>query len=49
MPMKSKAQRRFLHANEPEVAKQFEKETPKGKKLPERVKKSGSVSHSKKK
>ena len=37
MPMKSKAQRRFLYANEPEVAKEFERETPKGKQLPEHV------------
>lgn len=40
MPMRSKAQRRYLWANEPEVARKFEDETPKGKKLPERVKKS---------
>jgi hypothetical protein len=39
MPMKSKAQRRWLHANEPEVAKKFEDKTPKGAKLPEKVKK----------
>ena len=39
MPMKSKAQRGYLHANKPEVAKKFEKKTPKGKKLPARVKK----------
>jgi hypothetical protein len=34
MPMKSKAQRAWLHINEPEVAKEFEKKTPKGAKLP---------------
>lgn len=39
MPMKSKAQRKYLWANNPEVAKEFEKKTPKGKKLPEKVKK----------
>lgn len=38
MPMKSKAQRAFLHANKPAVAKKFEKKTPKGKKLPKRKK-----------
>ena len=38
MPMKSKAQRGFLHANKPDVAAKFEKETPKGKKLPEHAK-----------
>lgn len=40
MPMRSKAQRRYLHAKHPEVAKRFEKKTPSGKKLPERVKRS---------
>lgn len=39
MPMKSKAQRAYLHIHEPEVASEFEKHTPKGKKLPEHVKK----------
>jgi hypothetical protein len=38
MPMKSQKQRRYLWANEPEVAAEFEAKTPKGKKLPERVK-----------
>jgi hypothetical protein len=40
MPFKSEAQRRYLFAKEPEVAKEFAKATPKGKKLPEHVKKS---------
>jgi hypothetical protein len=39
MPIKSKAQRRFLWATNPEVARKFENETPKGKKLPNKVKK----------
>ena len=39
MPMKSKAQRRALWAKDPKLAKKFEDKTPKGKKLPERVKK----------
>jgi len=39
MPIKSKAQRRFLWATNPEMAKKWEKETPKGKKLPNKVKK----------
>ena len=39
MPMKSQKQRAYLWIHEPEVAKKFEKETPKGKKLPEKVKK----------
>ena len=38
MPFKSKAQRRFLYAKEPEVAKEYESKTPKGKKLPEKKK-----------
>lgn len=36
MPMKSQAQRRFLHAKHPSIAREFEKKTPKGKKLPKR-------------
>lgn len=39
MPMRSQAQRRYLWANDPKTAKKFEKATPKGKKLPKRVKK----------
>lgn len=39
MPMKSKAQRAFLWANHPDVARKFEKKTPKGKRLPRKVKK----------
>jgi hypothetical protein len=37
MPMQSEAQRRWMHANEPEMARRWEKKTPKGKDLPERV------------
>lgn len=39
MPMVSQAQRRFMHSQHPELAKEFEAETPRGMKLPERVKK----------
>ena len=39
MPFKSEKQRRYLWLKEPEIAKEFEKATPKGKKLPLRVKK----------
>lgn len=39
MPMKSQAQRRYLWANNPKLAKEFESKTPKGKKLPAKVKK----------
>lgn len=38
MPFKSKAQRRFLFATNPKVAKEFAAHTPKGKKLPQHVK-----------
>jgi len=39
MPFKSKAQRRYMYKNLPEIAAQWEKETPKGTKLPTRVSK----------
>lgn len=37
MPYKSEAQRRYLEANHPELAKQFEAETPITARLPPRV------------
>lgn len=37
MPMKSVKQRRYLWANHPEIAQEFEDATPKGKKLPMRA------------
>jgi hypothetical protein len=37
MPFKSKAQRRFMYSQHPELAKEFEEATPKGAKLPEHV------------
>lgn len=37
MPFKSEAQRRYLYKNHPEIAAQFEAETPKDAKLPEHV------------
>lgn len=40
MPFKSQAQRAFMHAARPEMAKEWEKHTPKGKSLPKKVKKS---------
>ncbi len=39
MPFKSEAQKGFLYANLPKIAKEYQKKTPKGKKLPKRVKK----------
>jgi hypothetical protein len=38
MPMKSQAQRAYLWAHNPKVAREFETHTPKGKKLPKHVK-----------
>ena len=38
MPFKSKAQRRWMYANEPEMARKWSDHTPKGKKLPEYTK-----------
>lgn len=37
MPFKSEAQRRFMWANHPEMAKEWQAETPKGKKLPKKL------------
>lgn len=37
MPFKSKAQRGYLYAHDPKVAKEFQAATPKGAKLPEHV------------
>jgi hypothetical protein len=39
MPFKSQAQRKWMFANKPEMAKRWAKETPKGKALPKKVKK----------
>lgn len=38
MAFKSQAQRKYLFANNPKVAKEFAKKTPKGKRLPNKVK-----------
>jgi len=38
MPFKSKKQRAWMYANKPGMAKEFESKTPKGKKLPTKVK-----------
>lgn len=37
MPFKSKAQQKFMFANEPTVAKRWAKETPNMKSLPAKV------------
>ena len=39
MPFKSEAQRRWMYANDKAMAERWEKHTPKGKKLPEKVNK----------
>jgi len=39
MPFKSQAQRKYLYANKPKIAKEFSAKTPKGKKLPKKSKK----------
>ncbi len=39
MPFKSKAQRAFLYANYPQIAREFEAHTKKGAKLPSHVSK----------
>lgn len=39
MPFKSQKQRAWMYANKPKMAAEWEAETPKGKKLPKRVKK----------
>lgn len=41
MPFKSQAQRAWMHANHPEMAKRWETHTPEGK-LPARVKPKGA-------
>ena len=41
MPFKSKAQKGWMYSNKPKMAKEWEAETPKGKKLPKRVRKKG--------
>jgi hypothetical protein len=39
MPFKSQAQRQFMYSQHPEMAKEWENKTPKGKKLPDKLKK----------
>lgn len=38
MPFKSESQKKWMYANKPKMAKEWQKETPKGKKLPNKVK-----------
>lgn len=48
MPFKSQSQRGYLYANHPDIAARFASETPKGKKLPKRVKKNKPMHRSEK-
>jgi hypothetical protein len=41
MPFKSQSQRQFMYSQHPEMAKEWESKTPKGK-LPKKVKKKAS-------
>jgi hypothetical protein len=43
MPFVSNSQRKWMYINKPEMAKKWEEHTPKGKKLPEHVKKSFDI------
>lgn len=43
MPFVSKAQKGYLYANHPEIAKEYQKATPKGAKLPEHIKPKGKA------
>jgi len=43
MPYKSEAQRRYLHANHPEIAKQWDAEYPAQAKLPEHSRSSATA------
>jgi len=38
MPFESEAQKGWMYANHPAMAKRWQKETPKGKRLPKRKK-----------
>lgn len=48
VPFQSEAQRRFLWSKDPEMAKEWEKHTPKGRKLPQKVRKKDLKKHGKK-
>ena len=49
MPFKSEAQRRWMFARHPKMAKRWAKHTPKGKQLPEKVAKKGRKPRKKRK
>lgn len=39
MPFKSQKQRAYLYSQKPKIAKEFQAHTPKGKKLPKKIRK----------
>ena len=43
MPFKSEAQRKWMYATNPKMAKEWEEHTPEGKELPKKVKKNGTT------
>jgi hypothetical protein len=43
MPFESEAQKGWMYANHPAMAKRWQKETPKGKRLPKRKKSKRNV------
>lgn len=45
MPFVSESQRKWMHANHPEMAQRWEKETPRIKDLPAKVEKVREVAH----
>jgi hypothetical protein len=47
VPFKSEAQRRYLHANNPKLAKEWEQKYPPNEKLPQKVKPSKPKTKSK--
>lgn len=47
MPFKSDAQKKWMYANKPEMAKKWQKENPKGANLPDKVKDKSSKKKSK--
>ena len=49
MPFKSQKQRAWMYKNKPEMAKKWESETPKGAKLPTKVKSKGKKKATKRK
>lgn len=48
MPFKSESQKGWMYATHPEMAKKWQEETPKGKKLPAKVKKKSTPTKGKK-